>query len=105
MTWESRERLIARAAPSPVSSAVAFKTEVSMARTAKGLCGLCARPLNEDGECRREDCGRAPRPHYHLCSECLVVFECAGCPEAWKATYGSCGCGVPVVLGGEAGGA
>lgn len=32
------------------------RTAVAMARTEKGLCGLCAEPVNEDGECVSAQC-------------------------------------------------
>lgn len=46
--------------PSPnrvrVTSETVRKTEIAMARTAKGLCPACAEPVNEDGVCAREGC-------------------------------------------------
>jgi hypothetical protein len=38
------------------SGDVARKTDEAMARTARGECGFCGRPLDEDGFCGREDC-------------------------------------------------
>ena len=40
----------------PTAETVA-KTDVAMARTAKGLCPMCGGAVNADnGECQREEC-------------------------------------------------